>query len=121
MFGKLFDSNEKQLNKILPLVEQINSFEKEFEKLKDEDIKAKTQGWKDELKGLDHEKQDQYLENILPEAFALVKEATKRTEGITLHDVQLIAGITLHQGKITEQKTGEGKTMVICYCLLHMI
>ncbi len=110
MFGKLFDSNDKQISKLKPLVEKINSYEDEYSKLKDEEIKQKTQAWKDELSGLDHQKQDQYLDKILPEAFALVKEATKRAQSIDLHDVQLIAGISLHQGKISEQKTGEGKT-----------
>ena len=110
MFGKFFDSNDKQLKKLTPLVEEIHSFSAELEKLEDADIKAKTQGWKDDLKGISNEKQDQFIDKILPQAFALVKEATKRTQGITLHDVQLMAGLTLHQGKITEQKTGEGKT-----------
>lgn len=110
MFGKMFDSQEKQLAKLKPVVEKVNALEEDFKKLSDDDITAKTQSWKNELKDLDQEKQEQYLEKILPEAFALVKEATGRAEGIRLHDVQLMAGISLHQGKITEQKTGEGKT-----------
>ena len=110
MFGRLFDTNEKQLKKLRTIVEEVNSFGDEFAKLSDDQIKEKTSSWKSELKELSHDEQDKYLDNLLPQAFALVKEATKRTEGITLHDVQLMAGVVLHQGKITEQKTGEGKT-----------
>ncbi len=110
MFGNLFDSNEKQLKKIKPLVEEINSFEEDFKKLTDAQIKEKTAQWKDELRKLADGEQKTKLEEILPAAFALVKEATRRVEGIQLHDVQLIGGIVLHQGKIAEQKTGEGKT-----------
>lgn len=110
MFGKLFDSNEKQLKEIEPLVEEINSHEEEYKKLRDEQLKEKTDKWKIELRERSREQQIKFLDQILPEAYALVKEATRRTQGIRLHDVQLLAGIALHQGKISEQKTGEGKT-----------
>ncbi len=110
MFGKLFDSNEKQINKLEPLLKETNSYEKDFEQLSADQIKEKTNKWKSEIKELSQEEQEKYLDKILPEAYALVKEATRRTQNIRLHDVQILAGITLHQGKITEQKTGEGKT-----------
>lgn len=110
MFGRLFDSNEKQIKKLLPIVAEINSYETEYAKLTKEQVTEKTETWLVELKDLDPEAKNNYLDSILPQAYALVKEATKRTQKISLHDVQLLAGITLHQGKITEQKTGEGKT-----------
>lgn len=111
MFGKLFDSNEKQLKQLRPFVEEINSFESDFENLSPEQVKEKTKKWQDDLSGLSIDDQEKYLDKILPEAFALVKEAAKRMLKERAHDVQLMAGIVLHQGKIAEQKTGEGKTL----------
>jgi len=110
MFGGFFDSNDKQLKNLAPLVEKVNSLEKEYTKLSDDEIKEKTNKWKIEVRELPIEEQEKYLDNILPEAYALVREATGRTQDIRLHDVQILAGIVLHQGKISEQKTGEGKT-----------
>jgi preprotein translocase subunit SecA len=110
MFGGLFDSNERQLKKFYPIVDQINKLSEELSGLSESEIKQQTNDWKIELKEMSPEEQDAHLDKILPRAYALVKEATKRTQGIELHDVQLIAGIALHQGKISEQKTGEGKT-----------
>ena len=111
MFGKLFDPNKKQLKAIEPIVETINSFEEEIKKLSDAQIKEKTQKWKDELKGMSVKEQEKYLENILPEAFALVREAAVRSLKQRHYDVQLMSGVALHQGKVVEQKTGEGKTL----------
>lgn len=111
MFKRLFDSNQRQLNKLKPLVEKINSFEDQMKNLSDEDIKAKTNEWKSELAKLDETQQDKFLDNILFEAYALVKEAADRSLGMRHYDVQLISGIAMHQGKIVEQKTGEGKTL----------
>ena len=111
MFGNLFDSNEKQVKKIAPLVAQINSLEKEIQKLPPEEFKKKSFYWKSELRKLSYEEQDKYLEKILPEVFACAREAGKRTLNHRHFDVQLVAGIALHQGKIAEQKTGEGKTL----------
>jgi len=110
MFGGFFDSNDKQLKNLAPLVEKVNSLEKEYTKLSDDEIKEKTNKWKIEIRELSTEDQKEFLDNILPEAYALVREATGRTQDIRLHDVQILAGIVLHQGKISEQKTGEGKT-----------
>jgi len=105
IFSRLLDSNEKQIKKINPVIEKINSLEKKIEKLTDANLKAKTAEFKKR-----HEK-GETLDDLLPEAFATVREAAKRTLGQRHFDVQLLAGIVLHQGKIAEQKTGEGKTL----------
>jgi len=104
IFGKLFGSAEKQTNKFLPIVNEINRLEASIAKLSDVELKAKTDEFKKRLEN--SEKEDK----ILPEAFAVVREAVKRVDGKRLFDVQLLGGITLHQGKIAEMKTGEGKT-----------
>ncbi|MBP7928285.1 preprotein translocase subunit SecA, partial [Patescibacteria group bacterium] len=111
MFGKLFDSNEKQLNKVRPLLQKINSFEDTFAQYSPEQIKQKTQSWKDEIRALSETDQPTFLNKILPEAYALVREASKRVFNMRIYDEQMLAGIVLHQGKISEQKTGEGKTL----------
>ena len=101
---KIFgDANEKYLKKLQPITEQINSLEKEFESFSNEKLKEKTQEFKKRLGS------GETLDAILPEAFALVREAAKRTLKQRHFDVQLIGGIVLHQGKIAEMKTGEGK------------
>ena len=105
--NKLFGStNDRKINALKPIVEQINSLEQEIEKLSNDELKNKTEN----LKKL--AKENNNLDNILPEAFALVREASKRTIGQRHYDVQLMGGIILHQGKISEMKTGEGKTLV---------
>lgn len=102
----LFDQNAKIIKNCQKTVEKINSYEPEFEKLRDEQLALKTQEFKDRLaKG-------ETLDDILPEAFALVRESAKRVLGMRHYDVQMIGGIVLHQGKISEMKTGEGKTLV---------
>lgn len=111
MLGKLFDSNEKQLKSLRPVVGQINELEDEFSKLTHDQIKEKTSDWQNDLRVLSPEQQSKQLDIILPQAFALVREAAKRTLGQRHYDVQLIGGMVLHQGKIAEQKTGEGKTL----------
>jgi preprotein translocase subunit SecA len=105
ILNKFFDSNEKELKKIRPLVLKINSLEEKYEKLKDSDFIQKTQEFKKTIAD------GKFLDEVLPDAFALVREATKRTIGQRHFDVQLIAAIALSQGKIAEQKTGEGKTL----------
>jgi len=97
---KLFcDANEKYLRKQQPIVDKINSLEKEFEGFSNEKLKEKTIEFKEQLK------KGKTLDDILPEAFALVREAAKRTLKQRHFDVQLIGGIVLHQGKIAEMKT----------------
>ena len=104
--GSLTDSNEKELKRLESVVAQINSLESEFRKLNDVELCAKT----DEFKG--RLKEGETLDELLPEAFAVVREAAWRTIGQRHFDVQLMGGIVLHQGKIAEMKTGEGKTLV---------
>ncbi len=106
IFKKLFGSNERELNKLKPVVGKINSFEPEIQKLSDEELKGKTEYFKSLIKG------GKTLDEILPEAFAVVRETAKRILGERHYDVQLMGGIVLHQGKISEMKTGEGKTLV---------
>lgn len=106
---KLFgfgDSNEKIIKKLQPLVDTINQLEASFAALSDDELKNKTVEFKKRLGD------GESLDSLLPEAFAAVREASKRTLGLRHYDVQLIGGIVLHQGKIAEMKTGEGKTLV---------
>ena len=103
---KFLDNNEKQVNKAQPIVQKINDLEPEFAKLKDKDLAKKTHELKDRYQAVET------LDDLLPEAFANVREASKRTIGQRHYDVQLVGGIVLHQGKIAEMKTGEGKTLV---------
>jgi len=104
--SNLLDSNEKELKRFQPLVDYINSLEPDFEKLTDAELRAKTDEFKARLKD------GESLDDILPEAYAAVREAAKRTIRQRHFDVQLMGGIVLHQGKIAEMKTGEGKTLV---------
>jgi len=111
MFKSLFNSQEKEIKKLTPVVDQVNSYEDEFEKLSHEQVLEKTTAWKSELARMSKEEQEKYLNEILPEAYALVRQAAKKVLGQRAFDAQVMAAITLHQGKITEQKTGEGKTL----------
>jgi len=104
--GKLFDSNEKEINRLKPLVKLISDLEPQFQGLSDDDLKAKTAQFKQRLS------EGETLDDLLPEAFAAVREASRRTIGLRHFDVQLMGGMVLHQGKIAEMKTGEGKTLV---------
>jgi len=105
--NKIFkSSNQKELDGVKPLVVEINNRETNFKDLKDEELKAKTHLLKKNLKD------GRSLDSIIPESFALVREAANRVLGERHYDAQLIGGIFLHQGKIAEMKTGEGKTLV---------
>ncbi|MDP2931613.1 MAG: preprotein translocase subunit SecA, partial [Chloroflexota bacterium] len=104
--GNLIESNDKEIRRLQPLVDKINELEPEFERLSDDVLRAKT----DELKA--RLKEGSSLDDILPEAFAAVREAARRTIGQRHFDVQLMGGMVLHQGRIAEMKTGEGKTLV---------
>ena len=107
LFKRIFgSSNQRLLNQYSKIVHQINTLEDEITSLSDSNLLAKT----DELKSLYESNKD--LDSFLPMAFAVVREASKRTIGLRHYDVQLIGGITLHHGKISEMKTGEGKTLV---------
>ena len=98
--------NERELKRMQPLVNRVNSFEVEISKLTDTDLMAKTGEFKNRLSN------NETLDDLLPEAFAVVREASKRVLGMRHFDVQVIGGICLHEGKIAEMKTGEGKTLV---------
>ena len=107
IFNKIFKSySEKEVKRIMPIVDKINSLEDEISKLTYEELKNKTNEFKEQLDN------GKTLDDILPEAFAVVREASKRVLGMRHFDVQLIGGIILHQGRIAEMKTGEGKTLV---------
>lgn len=106
-FRKIFGSkNERDLKLLQPIINQINSFETAFEALSDEELTAKTVEFKNRFAA------GETLDDLLPEAFAVVREGSKRVLGMRHFDVQLIGGIILHQGKIAEMKTGEGKTLM---------
>jgi len=104
--GKLFDSNEKEINRLKPLVKLISDLEPQFQGLSDDDLKAKTAQFKRRLA------EGETLDDLLTEAFAAVREASRRTIGLRHFDVQLMGGMVLHQGRIAEMRTGEGKTLV---------
>ncbi len=102
----LGSKNERDIKKLKPLVKKVNSFEPSIQQLTNEQLRAKT----DEFRG--RLKKGETLDDIMPEAFAVVREAAKRTLGMRHFDVQVMGAIVLHQGKIAEMKTGEGKTLV---------
>ena len=98
--------SEREVKRIIPIVDKIEALEPEMEKLSDEELKGKTEEFKKRLA------EGKTLDDILPEAYAVVREASKRTIGLRHFRVQLIGGVILHQGRITEMRTGEGKTLV---------
>ena len=102
----LLDGNEREIAGMRKPVEVMNSFEPELERLSDAQLRAKTDEFKDRLAN------GETLDDLLPEAFAVVREAGRRTIGLRHFDVQMIGGMVLHQGRIAEMKTGEGKTLV---------
>ncbi len=107
LIEKVFGTHsEREIKRILPIVDRIEALEPEYVKLSDEELKAKTIEFKNRLKN------GETLDDILPEAYATVREAAKRVIGLRHYRVQLIGGIILHQGRITEMRTGEGKTLV---------
>ena len=106
LFGALKDSNEKQVKRYQWVVDEVNALEPEFKALSDEELKAKTAEFRERYED------GEELDDLLPEAFAAVREASVRTLGMRHFDVQLIGGAVLHDGKVAEMKTGEGKTLV---------
>src|SRR5688500_9156118 len=106
--SKLFSNgNERELKKIWPVVEEVNDLEKTMQALSDDELRAKTPEFRARLQD-----GDEILDDILPEAFAVAREAIRRKLGQRAFDTQLLGAIILHQGKIAELKTGEGKTLV---------
>lgn len=107
LFDKIFGTySDREIKRIMPTIKKINELEPTVEPLSDEELRGKTEEFKLRLKN------GETLEQILPEAAAVVREASKRVLGMRHYDVQLIGGIILHQGRIAEMKTGEGKTLV---------
>ena len=107
MFSKVFGSrSQREVKRIMPLVKKIEDLRPEMQKLTDEELRGKTREYKKRLE------EGATLDDLLPEAFATVREAAKRVLGMEHFEVQLIGGIVLHQGRIAEMKTGEGKTLV---------
>ncbi|PKN88613.1 MAG: hypothetical protein CVU45_07775, partial [Chloroflexi bacterium HGW-Chloroflexi-7] len=100
------DPHKREIEKLSEIVDIINSYEAAFEALSDEQLKAKTDEFKARLED------GETLDDLLPEAFAVVREAGKRTIGLRHYDIQMIGGMTLHKGRIAEMRTGEGKTLV---------
>ncbi|HEX2953410.1 MAG TPA: preprotein translocase subunit SecA, partial [Bacillota bacterium] len=111
-FRNLWDTNFREINQLHPIIERINELEPDLLDLSDEELRGKTEEFKARYD------QGETLDELLPEAFAVVREAAKRVLGQRHYDVQLMGGIILHDGKIAEMKTGEGKTLVAtlpCY------
>ena len=107
LIEKIFGSySKREINKIIPIIDKIEEFEKSLKDLSDEELKNKTAQFKERLKN------GETLDDILPEAYATVAEASSRVLGMRHFRVQLIGGVILHQGRIAEMKTGEGKTLV---------
>ncbi|HHX55166.1 MAG TPA: DEAD/DEAH box helicase, partial [Clostridiales bacterium] len=107
LFSKIFGTHsERELKKIYPIVDKIEALEPEMKKLSDEELKNKTSEFRDRLKN------DETLDDLLVEAYAVVREAAIRSLGMRHYRVQLLGGVILHQGRITEMRTGEGKTLV---------
>lgn len=126
----LFDENKKKLNQYQQVVDQINDLEPSLKILSDQELSAQTEKFKQQIKQAlaqsDHQteaelqlKEKEILDEILPEAFATVREVSRRITGMRHFDVQLLAGIAIHNGIITEQKTGEGKTLTVT-CPLYL-
>ena len=104
---KIFGTHsDRELKRITPLVDKVESYRDEMKALSDEELRGKTKEYKERLE------KGETLDDILPEAFATVREAARRVLGMEHYHVQLIGGIILHQGRIAEMKTGEGKTLV---------
>ena len=100
-------SNQKELDRITKIVDQVNSYEAKIKDFADEEFPKKTIKLKEKLN------EGKNINDILPEAFALVREASKRTRNERHYDVQILGGVVLHEGKIAEMRTGEGKTLTI--------
>lgn len=105
IFSRILDLNAREIDRLKKIVDKINSFEEKTKKLKDKDFSKKTQEFKKRLE------KGEALESLIPEAYALVREATYRVLGMRHYDVQMMAAVALFEGKVAEQKTGEGKTL----------
>ena len=117
LISKIFGTHsEKEIKKIKPIVDKILSMEEEYKALSEENLKAKTREFQDRYQ------KGETLDELLPEAFAAIREAADRVLGMRPYPVQLSGGIVLHQGRIAEMKTGEGKTLVaVLPCYLNAL
>src|SRR5947199_6299226 len=111
ILSKLLDPNEREVKRHLSVAEAVNALEPELKELDDEALRARSDALREEAR------EGHDLDELLIEAFALCREASRRTIGLRHFDVQLVGGIVLHQGKIAEMKTGEGKTLVASLAL----
>jgi preprotein translocase subunit SecA len=109
---KIFDSNQKQLRKLEPFLKEISAKESDISSLKDSQIKDRVSQLKEDGRKVPDDKVSEFIDNNLVEVFALVREATKRVANMRHFDVQIMAGVALAQGKLTEVSTGEGKTLI---------
>ena len=108
IFKKIFGSkNDRYLRRLRPIVARINALEPQMQELADEDFAQRMAEYRQQVQA-----GERTLDDLLPEVFALVREASRRVMGMRHYDVQLVGGIVLHRGKIAEMKTGEGKTLV---------
>src|SRR6266540_862167 len=113
IFGKLFSGgNDRELKKLWPIAEEVNDLEPEIQALDDDALRAKTDEFRRRIQGSEDAPAEETLDDILPEAFAVIREGIRRRVGQRAYDVQLMGAMVLHQGKIAELKTGEGKTLV---------
>ena len=106
LLKRLFDANDKEIKKVMKTVEKVNKLEPSIAPLSDDELKAKTPAFRARLE------KGESLDDLLPEAYAVAREASKRVRNERHYDVQLVGAIVLHQGRIAEMKTGEGKTLV---------
>ncbi|WP_271400850.1 preprotein translocase subunit SecA [Salinicoccus roseus] len=112
ILDKIYDGNKRELKSLRKVADKVEEYKEDFAELSDEQLRAKTDEFKEKLGGAKDEKQqEKMLDDILPEAFATVREASKRTLGLEPYPVQIMGGVTLHKGDIAEMKTGEGKTL----------
>lgn len=107
ILDKIYDGNKRELKSLRKVANKVEEYKEDFAKLSDEQLRAKTDEFKEKLGGAKDEKQEEkMLDDILPEAFATVREASKRTLGLEPYPVQIMGGVTLHKGDIAEMKTG---------------
>ena len=108
----LGDPNARKLKRYQPILTDINLLEEDITSLTDDELRSKTADFRSQLERTSENLLQDCLDDLLPEAFAVVREASKRVLGMRHFDVQLIGGMVLHEGQIAEMKTGEGKTLV---------
>ncbi|CAM2865738.1 preprotein translocase subunit SecA [Salinicoccus roseus] len=112
ILDKIYDGNKRELKSLRKVADKVEEYKEDFAKLSDEQLRVKTDEFKEKLgEAKDEKQQEKMLDDILPEAFATVREASKRTLGLEPYPVQIMGGVTLHKGDIAEMKTGEGKTL----------